>query len=146
MQILENNYNKAPEPKTNPNVCEKCESKLIIDEADLTVGAFGCYGWTCPCCGDWNSIEKSVDLTPADVKYPQHFASYGNGVQLSDDEITSMVRSCADQLDKNNDFMLSATGNTLVLAYKSDEDYSEATVVVAKKYQETLVQIPREKF
>ena len=150
MEILENNYDKdvinPDEFKPSRVTCATCQSKLIIDETDLTVGEYGCYGWTCPCCGDWNGIERSIDLKPATVKYPQHFGSYGNGKQLDEDEITDMVRYCASRLDKDNDFVYSAAGDTFVFAYKSDEDYSEATVIVAKKYQETLVQIPREKF
>lgn len=145
MQILENNYNKVPEPKTNPDVCEKCESKLIIDEADLTVGAFGCYGWTCPCCGEWNSIDKSVDLTVQNIVYPQHFMFYGNGVEIKDGEITDMVRECIDGLDKDTDYMYYGTGDTFVIAFKSDEECGEVSVVVAKKYGETLIDIPKEK-
>ena len=78
--------------------------------------------------------------------YPETFYSFANAVVIKEDEINKWVKECVSQLDKDTDYTLSASGDTIVFAYKSDWDDSIASVVVAKKYQECDVKIPRENF
>ena len=49
-------------------------------------------------------------------------------------------------LTKDNDYSFRASGDTIVFAFKSDESSPSATVIVAKKYQETDVKISRKNF
>jgi len=48
--------------------------------------------------------------------------------------------------DKDTDYSFIASGDTIVFAFKSNEDVPAATVIVAKKYQETDVKISRKNF
>ena len=80
------------------------------------------------------------------VQYPKDFYSFENAVPIKDTEITEWVKECINDLDKDTDFSYRASGDTIVFAYKSDEDLPAATVIVAKKYQETDVKISRKNF
>lgn len=74
------------------------------------------------------------------------FYSFENAVLIKDDEVNKWVKECINSLDEDTDFSYIASGDTIVFAYKSDEDLSAATVIVAKKYEETDVKIPRKNF
>ena len=60
---------------------------------------------------------------------------------INDVEINKWVKECVNDLDDDTSYSLRATGDTVVFAYKASEDASDATVIVAKKYQETDVKI-----
>lgn len=148
MKIIEDNFNKDVSHKFKPYeaACENCNSKFLIEKDDLKVGTYGCYIWTCPYCGEKNFVDDSIILTQDNVEFPLHYESYSDGKDISDDEINKWVKRCISNLDKDKDFWMTASGNSFVLAYKSDEEYNEVSVIVCKNYYETCVQIPKERY
>ena len=140
--------NRAEENKVNPNAqpvsCEKCGQTTNITADDLTEGEFGCHVWTCPCCKNVNATDSSVELTENNVVYPQHFFDFSNGLKTSDKDINKWVKECVSKIDKDNDFCYGGTGDTFVIAFKSEPN--EVSVIVCNGYHETAVQIPEERW
>lgn len=138
MRIIEDNYQQ---PKQEYEiVCPHCKSKLAYTFDDVVSDE-----WIyCGVCGEQITIWE--DGTPTEVTYPQDFYSYADSVKVKDSEINEWIKKCVSDLDKDTDYSFMASGDTIVFAYKCDGDGSEATVVVAKKYQETDVKISRKNF
>lgn len=147
MRVIENNYNANPTDYQTPTrvICEVCNSKFDIDEYDLEVGEYGCKYWTC-ICGYKNYIDNSITLTEANIQYPQHFAQYTGGSVLSDDETNKYIKTAISGLKKGIDYSYAGTADTLVIAFKSDDEEHEADVIVAKNYYQTFVKIPEERW
>ena len=137
MRIIENRNDEVKQEYEI--VCPHCNSKLAYYNTDIR----DCYESAyivCPCC------QKDIDLdeillTAETIQYPKDFFSYADGVPIKDDEINKWVKECVNDLDDDTSYSLRASGDTVVFAYKSSEDASEATVIVAKKYQEADVKI-----
>jgi len=149
MRIIENNYNAHTEYERD---CPRCNSKFAFSFGDLKMDSVTLSHYIeCPCCGfdiPLNSEEVDDEETPTinTVQYPRDFFSYADGVSIKDNEINKWVKECVNDLDDDTSYSLRASGDTVVFAYKSDEDVSEATVIVAKKYQETDVKISSKNF
>ncbi len=149
MRVIENNYNAHTEYERD---CPRCNSKFAFSFGDLKMDSVTLSHYVeCPCCGfsiPLNSKEVDNDETPTaeTIQYPKNFFSYADGVPIKDAEINKWVKECINDLDKDTDFSYRASGDTIVFAYKSDEDLPAATVMVAKKYQETDVKISRKNF
>ena len=149
MRVIENNYNAHTEYERD---CPRCNSKFAFSFGDLKMDSVTLSHYVeCPCCGfsiPLNSKEVDNGETPTinAVQYPRDFYSFENAVPIKDTEITKWVKECINDLDKDTDFSYRTSGDTIVFAYKSDEDLPAATVVVAKKYQETDVKISRKNF
>lgn len=141
MRVIEN---KMQEVET---VCPHCHSRFAYNNSDVQD-----YGWEsylrCPCCDNLIHLQCENDDIPTidKVQYPKDFYSFDKGVHIKDEEISEWVKQCTSFLDKDNDYSFCGSGDTMVFAYKSDEDSSTATVIVAKKYEEGDVKIPKEKF
>jgi len=143
MQVIENKYNSESQKVK----CEGCSSTFIIDESDLNIGTYGCKFWSCPYCGQQNLIDDSIELTESNFQFPQHFASYKNGKQISKDTLQKWAQEALSLLDKDHSFALHASGNSLVFAFKSDYDAHEASVIVCDNgYYETYVSLPEDRF
>lgn len=138
MRIIEDNYQQ---PKQEYEiVCPHCKSKLAYTFDDVVSNE-----WIyCGVCGEQITIWE--DDTPTEVTYPQDFYSYADSVKVKDSETNEWIKKCISDLDKDTDYSFMASGDTIVFAFKSDEDVPSATVVVAKKYQETDVKISRKNF
>ena len=136
MRIIENRNDEVKQEYEI--VCPHCNSKLAYYNTDIRDCYEGAY-IVCPCC------QKDIDLdeipTAETIQYPKDFFSYADGVPIKDDEINKWVKECVNDLDDEETYSLRASGDTVVFAYKSSEDASEATVIVAKKYQEADVKI-----
>ena len=147
MRVIENNFNANPtnSQKLTRVICEVCNSKVDIDESDLEVGEYGCKYWTC-ICGFKNYIDNGITLTEANVQYPQHFAQYTNCCVLSDDETNKYIKIAISGLKKGIDYSYAGTADTLVIAFKSDDEEHEADVIVAKDYYQTFIKIPEERW
>ena len=149
MRIIENNYNAHTEYERD---CPRCNSKFAFSFGDLKMDSVTLSHYLeCPCCGfsiPLNSEKVDDEETPTinTVQYPKDFFSYADGVSIKDNEINKWVKECVNDLDDDTSYSLRASGDTVVFAYKSDEDVSEATVIVAKKYQETDVKISSKNF
>lgn len=138
MRIIENN---CQQPKQEYEiVCPHCKSKLAYTSDDVVSNE-----WIyCGVCGEQITIYE--DDTPTEVTYPQDFHSYANAVKAKDNETNEWIKKCVGDLDKDTDYSFIASGDTIVFAFKSDEDVPAATVIVAKKYQEADVKISRKNF
>ena len=123
--------------------CEYCSATF---NGEPYLGKYGAEWVACPKCGEETYVSEGIEITADTVEYPKHFFSYGEGKPVDDEQINEWIKDAVNRLDKGIDYTGHASGDTIVLAYKSDEDYSSATVIVAKKYQECEVKIPKEKF
>lgn len=136
MNIITNKYN--PEPKDNKEQyevsCEHCDSYLLVDEDDLTVGEYGLFKFTCPCCGKESYIDKSADLNENNITFPIHFSDPKGAVKLSNEDITKYVREVVKYLKDNpsEGYCYQATGDTMVFGFRDcseyDNDYIDITV------------------
>lgn len=145
MRIIENNYR-------NPNqeyeiICPHCKSKLSYTYDDVISDKSDNEWIYCEACHEQIIICDNKKTLTADIlQYPQDFYSFENGVPIKDAEINEWIKECVNDLDKNIDYAARSSGDTLVFAYKSDQYSHMAEVVVAKKYQETEVEIPADKY
>ena len=143
MQVIENKYNSESQKVQ----CEKCSSTFMIDESDLDIGTYGCKFWTCPYCNQKNLVDDSIELTESNFQFPQHFASYKDGKQISEETLQKWAQEALASLDKDHSFALHASGNSLVFAYKSDYEAHEAAVVICDNgYYETYIDLPEDRF
>ncbi len=124
-------------------LCEHCGATF---EGEPYIGVSGAEWVDCPKCGNLTFVSEGIEITADTVEYPKHFYSYNKGKPVDDEQINEWIKDAVNNLDKGIDYTGHASGDTIVLAYKSDEDYSSATVIVAKKYSECEVKIPKEKF
>lgn len=132
-----------PDQKAKPPyTCEECGNNF---DAPTYIGAYGFEYSRCPHCNNEQIIDDGVDLTPDNIQYPTTFHKY-DGKNIEDKEINEWVKECLDNINKDVDYTLHAGGDTIVVAFKSDEDYKTVSVIVAKNYQECEVVIPDEKF
>lgn len=137
MRIIKDNYQQ---PKQEYEiVCPHCKSKLAYTFDDVVSDGFNNEWIYCGVCGEQITIWE--DDTPTEIMYPQDFHSYANAVKVKDSETNEWIKRCVSDLDKDTDYSFMASGDTIVFAFKSDEDVPSATVVVAKKYQEADVKI-----
>lgn len=126
-----------------PFYCDNCGGDF---NASTHIGADGSLFATCPECGEEVWVGSGIELNPKNIEYPLHFFSYKDGVKLTDKQVTEYARLVASRLDKNNDYYMISSGDTLVIAVKTDEDYGECTVYVCKSYDECNFKIPKENF
>lgn len=144
MRIIEKNYqDKEQEYEIT---CPHCKSKLAYKFDDVISDSFNDNWIYCPVCNKEISIYDSETPTIETIQYPRDFFSYANGASIKDEKITEWIRECISYLDKNSDYAFVGSGDTMVFAYKSDEEPTSATVIVAKKYQETDVKISPKNF
>lgn len=150
MRVIENNY----KGKERTIICPHCSSVIAYewDSLDRHITKSGRSYICCGACHEAIYInENDIDHVPINefdeiptaetIQYPKDFFSYADGVPLKDNEINNDIKECLNDLDKDTDFSYRASGDTMVFAFKSDEDLPAATVIVAKKYQETDVKI-----
>ena len=144
MRIIENNYqDKEQEYEIT---CPYCRSKIAYTFDDVVSGGGGSEWLYCGACNKEISLSEDETPTIDTVQYPKDFFSFVNGVSLKDNEINNDIKECLNDLDKDTDFSYRASGDTMVFAFKSDESLPAATVIVAKKYQETDVKISSKNF
>ena len=141
-------------------ICPRCQSHIFINaftprkvcdncgreyEAETYIGADGAEFAICPHCQKETFVDDGIELTIKNISYPEHFYKY-NGVEISDAKTTEWIRECVAKIDKDSDYYLIGSGDTLCYAVKSDEESHEVTCYVCKKYSESHVTIPEEKF
>ena len=144
MRIIENNYqDKEQEYEIT---CPHCKSKLAYKFGDIISDSFNDNWIYCPACNTEISIYDNETPTAETIQYPKDFFSYADGVPINDVEINKWVKECVNDLDDDTSYSLRATGDTVVFAYKASEASSLATVIVAKKYQETDIKISLRNF
>ncbi len=149
MKIIKNNANlndMIDEEKEKSKfpikaICSECGSEFEIDEDDVEVGVMGLYELKngCPCCGEEVEIDDRIDLTSDMLRFPQHYYSFENGVNLSDEEIDKYVKDCIEALRNSDDnYHCVATGNSFIIVFKNNEE-EEFNIFVCKNYYESDV-------
>lgn len=128
-----------------PYVCEECGEEF---EAETYIGVDGAEFAICPHCMKETYVDEGIRLNKNNVCFPQHFHKYFGKYtkEISDQKITDWVRNSIANINKENDYYLIASGDTVVFVMKSDQDYHEVTCYVCKKYYECHAEIPAEKF
>lgn len=144
MRIIENNFKESKQEYEI--ICSHCKSKLAYTFDDVVSDGFDNEWIYCDACNQQIPIYKDDYPTVDKISYPKDFFSYETGSHISDTELNKWIQQCVDDLDQETDYSFRASGDTIVFAYKSDEDVSAATVMVAKKYQECDVKISRKNF
>lgn len=144
MRIIENNFKESKQEYEI--TCPHCKSKLAYTFDDVISDGFG-YEWIyCNACNKQIKIWDDGIPTVDEVSYPNDFLSFGKASRVSDADINKWIKEVVNDLDKGIDYSFRASGDTIVFAYKSDEDSSAVTVTVAKGYSEMDVKIPRKNF
>ena len=127
---------------------EDCNYKCDNCGEDLTnepkVGVFGCRYIVCDNCGEENYIDElePETLTKDNIRFPQHYYHFRDGVSIDDDTINEWVKKCIEYLEQNpnEDHILTASGDSLVHVTRFEGD-GEYNVQVCKNYYETCVKI-----
>lgn len=132
---------KVKEPKVYRAICDECRAELEYEYEDTYEGYAGMRHIKCPECGyEIMSVDfDGIDLDENNVKYTTHFYMMGeNAKDISNEEIQTWVRQCLSRLAvcEDGDYTLSGSGNTIVFAFKSEEEY---TIYVAKNYAELSI-------
>ena len=118
------------------------------------------YQMTCPCCGTIFAFTQT-DVRVGDIitcphcecvldplynpivandnnpyKFPEAFYHYGNGdtKRLADEEVQELIDEVVRRDIPVGDYVLAATGDTIVFAVNMEDDGS--TIYVAKNYWE----------
>lgn len=133
------------EKSDNNYICSDCSNEFC---AEPYIGANGILWAKCPYCGAEEYIDDGIALTVDNIEYPTHFYKYDSKYtkEVSDERITEQIKRLINKINKDNDFYYWASGDTVIVVYKSDEDFNEVQVIVCRKYSESNVQIPKEKF
>ena len=122
--------------------CYNCETELEIGEQDTHVGYPGAMYFTCPVCGEEIMIEEldGITLTKDNIEFPQHFYYFGNGVDLTSEEIRKYINDAINFFRNNPDNFCYTTGsgNTGILVQNFSGDH-EYHVVVTKDFYETEI-------
>lgn len=128
-----------------PYLCEECGENF---DTELYIGSNGSLFAKCPYCDEEQWIGEGVTLTEENINYPQHFFQYGRKSQssISDAQITEWVRKCVARLDKDVDYSMSASGDTIVIAAKTEEDSNTVSVYVCKGYSECELEISSDRY
>lgn len=122
--------------------CYNCETELEIEEQDTHVGYPGAMYFTCPVCGEESMIDEldGIILTKDNIEFPQHFYYFGNGVDLTSEEIRKYINDAINFFRNNPDNFCYTTGsgNTGILVQNFSGDH-EYHVVVTKDFYETEI-------
>ena len=144
MKIIVDRNKKTNSEDNYPMIvtCDDCGSDFEIEYDDTYIGALGCRNVKCPCCGYENMVDDGIQLTKDNLKFPDHYFSFANGIKISDEEIDRYVRECIEALrnSKDNSFYATRTGtgdtHVFVFRYDGDEEY---VVYVGKGGYETNI-------
>ena len=145
MRIIVDRCRKANSEDKYPMVitCNNCGSDFEIEHDDTYIGTLGCRYVKCPCCDYSNMVDDDgIQLTKDNLKFPDHYFWFGDGVVLSNKETDEYVRRCIEALrkSKNKNFYAArgGSGDTHVFVFRYDGD-EEYFVYVGKNGFETNV-------
>lgn len=140
MKIIEDNFNKK-RSKTKQFICDNCKSKIEYDQNDVRYGAYGVGEIVCPLCKKINVLEEeNLELTVDNLRFPLHFRSSVEGVNISDSDIIGYIKRGHEYLRENKEeyAWYTASGNTVIIVwhFDGDEDYE---VIVSRDYYQTYL-------
>lgn len=123
-------------------ICNNCGSKLEVEDGDAYVGHLGAMYYKCPVCSEENMVDEleGITLTKDNIEFPIHFYYFGNGVDLSSEEIRKYINDAINFFRNNPDNFCYTTGsgNTGILVQNFSGDH-EYHVVVTKDFYETEI-------
>ena len=113
-------------------ICPTCENLLLYEKEDVKIGYLGCESITCPECGTEMLTTGERVMPPT---FPQTFFHFGDGTKASDKDTQEMVNKAVDNIKKAEvgDFYIMATGDTMVVALKYEDDID---IIVTRDYWE----------
>ena len=113
-------------------ICPTCENLLLYGKEDVKIGYLGCESITCPECGTEMLTTGERVMPPT---FPQTFFHFGDGTKASDKDTQEMVNKVVDNIKKADvgDFYIMATGDTMVVALKYEDDID---IIVTRDYWE----------
>lgn len=134
---------KTDEQRLYHQRCDNCYAELECNDEDTYEGAWGSYYVICPECGSECMVDDKlcVKLDSNNIQFPLHFSHLSqNAVKLEDERIQKFVRHCLKSLEDAEEdwgvFSLTGTGNTMVFAFKYEDEY---VVYATKDYYETSI-------
>lgn len=111
--------------------CDHCGASWIYDNDEKFDNII------CPVCGRIIHIQNSV----YDMKYPDNFVSYENGVRVSNDEINDCIKEMIEKLkheDGDNDCDMWMSGDTLIFVHHNAKE-NMYYVIVSRGYAEAYI-------
>jgi hypothetical protein len=125
--------------------CQYCESRIELDEKDVSIGEFGVFWYRCPVCKRRDMVDElpGITLSKNTIEFPTHFHHFVDGVDIQPEDIKKWIGEAIDFFRENPDSFtyITGSGNTGVMVqnYSGDEDYY---VVVTKDFYD--INIPYE--
>lgn len=125
--------------------CEYCGSRMLLEKSDVYIGPFGAVWYRCPICKRQCMADEAtgITLTVDNIEFPKHFWHFGNGKDLSPEDIKQYIKDGVEYFRNNPDnfAFIAGTGNTYIIVenYSGDKEYH---IVVAKDYYD--MEIPYE--
>lgn len=143
MRIIEDNLTK--ENNIARCTCEYCKSVLDVDMKQDVLYDNGRPYFVCPICNEDSYSEELYDDFPTkdEIKFPNRYYYFGNGYEMSDEEIDKYVK---DIIEKFNDYddddyvRYAGTGDTIIFVFKDIEEKTYV-VYVCKNYYEAEVKM-----
>lgn len=123
--------------------CPTCNSELEFEKEDVSENWQNYKYITCPNCErsvylnskNYNKVETTLE----EIKFPEGFDSFENGVEISDKQINKWIKEALTNLKKEseNSFYEISSGDTAVIVLKyEDNTYS---VYVCKGYYQITI-------
>lgn len=128
------------EEKNNKEVrCAKCGSLICYTEDDtyFSEDKTGTTG-ICIDCPKCNNVILTKPVKPG--LYPESFFDFSGGMDIDNSTIQQWIDNCVNTIKNSNnniDYTYTGSGNTLVMAYRTDDNV--ITVIVTKNYKETEI-------
>ena len=123
--------------------CPTCNSELEFEKEDVLENWQNYKYITCPNCErsvylnskNYNKVETTLE----EIKFPDDFDSFENGVEISNKQINKWIKEAVTQLKKEseNSFYEISSGDTAVIVLKY-EDNTYSVYVCKGCYQRTI--------
>lgn len=148
MKIIRDNYNRTTNNDFPARViCEHCNSDLLIDESDVTIGVQGIYHYICPCCQEDNTIDEMEGLiiTKDNLEFPTHFFHFDyEKTYPTPEDIKKTIKELIGRTDTREHLVYTA-GRSLYVVERNDEE-DGFMVSVAPNYYSVNIEFTDEDY
>lgn len=132
---------------TNRIVCSECDSTLLYNAEDRSIGPYGSYYITCPVClnnvpVDYERHEKII-FPDTFMKFEKTGIEPEGKDEKIQEYINDLIKDYKEYRDKEKDFggyMFYSIGNILVVLFEDEDDI---TIRVAEGYYEDSIEKER---
>lgn len=129
-------WKKEKENKTH--FCNNCGKTFVVNEIEYK--DYGVPFAHCPFCNIEEEIEEvpSLKINENNLLYPNHFASFKDGVKIENSKIQEWCRECLRNLKEHpdNHFATIGSGDTIVIGKKYED---EIYLYVGKGYEDICI-------